>query len=109
MNFEKELNNFRNELLVEQLPNTAEIVGGKIPKNKIFDIKGNIVDINADSKLKAGVISAMKILTKKGILKSFDPDTAPPDIRLSGDRTLLLMTSDDGKKYKFSLAANKFI
>ncbi len=83
----------------------AEVVGGKIPTNKIF-INQKIPD-SVPPEWKKVLTDILTILKNKNLLNKFNKDAEPIDIegtRPKGDITLV---ADDGSKYRYNVESGK--
>jgi len=89
---------------------SAEIVQGKIPANKVFNSKGQVVPLE---QLKGSeslrLISAIKAeLTRTGMIKNFNnDDTSNLDIVPFNKRFYKITPDTGGKTYLFNINSGK--
>jgi len=88
----------------------AEIVGEKIPGNKIFNLKGNQVnkmewDQSEAKRLFPEILNAIK---KMKLIQKFSPDKGDLDIK-PYRKNEYLVTADDGDKFLYNVSARRLI
>jgi hypothetical protein len=87
---------------------SAEIVGGKIPSNKVFS-QGNIVKLPADSEWRRVLGEILQAIKDHGLESEFQKDMDPLDIANSNDtpQGKILIRSDVGNKYYYDVNKKK--
>jgi hypothetical protein len=86
----------------------AEIVGGKVPPNKVFDLKGNVIP---SDKIKSSeflpLLKEIKAaIEKAGILDQFSADKGEIDIKPFRKNEYLL-SPENGPQYVYNFATKR--
>ena len=98
MNEENGLNEFQ-----------VEIVGRKVPANKVFDLKGKVIPLEQlkGSQSLAVIRDIKAALQKTGLLKLFNvDDISSMDIK-PYKKDLYVLTSEAGPKYHYNVTTKK--
>ena len=89
---------------------SAEIVAGKIPANRVFDVKGNVIPLD---KLKGSesqsLLAAIKaVLIKTNLIKNFNPDNLSNiDIKPFKKNVYIIIPDIGAKKYLYNVATGQ--
>lgn len=88
---------------------SAEIVAGKVPASKVFDVKGNIVPLDQlkGSNSQQLLVDVKAALEKAGLLPQFAKnDLSNIDIK-PFRKNMYILTSEAGPKYLYNVATKK--
>ena len=89
---------------------SAEIVQGKIPARKVFDLKGNVVSLDQlkGSESQALLVAIKTALEKSGLLKNFNPENLSSlDIKPFKKNSYVLTPDVGAKKYLYNVATGQ--
>ena len=86
----------------------GEIVGQKIPGNKIFDLKGNQVSRDNWDKSAAKILfpEILNAIKRMGLIKKFSPDKGDLDIKPYRKNEYLL-SADNGEKFLYNVSGKR--
>ena len=87
----------------------AEIVAGKVPARKVFDLSGNVIPLEKLEKSESlNVLKEIKAaLEKSGIIKYFAPDSMQ-DIDIKPYRkNEYILTPEQGPKYTYNVSSKQ--
>lgn len=89
---------------------SAEIVQGKIPARKVFDLKGNIIPLDQlKGSQSQALLAAIKAqLIKTGLIKNFNPeDLSNIDIKPFKKNQYVLTPDIGAKKYLYNVVTGQ--
>ncbi len=88
----------------------AEIVAGKVPANKVFDVQGNVVPLEQlkGSESQALLAAIKDALIKTNLIKKFDTDNMTNiDIKPFRKNEYILTPDVGAEKYLYNVATRK--